>query len=400
MYSSCHPAPSSLLTSDLGMNQTTVGAVAPPPGITANSIQLDRVPGGIVPVSAVFLSLSTVFLALRLYTKIRIVPPIRADDYIVLFAWLLSVVYGATSLERQNKGNGVQLWDVPLDKLLEYGKWESALEFLYVLATALPKVAILISYLRIFSVRNFHVAVYSILSMILGYTIAICSVIFFPCEPAAESSSLHCILLLPYFWNGILNVVTDFMVLLVPIPMLVIWKVPMRRKLMTGGVFATGTSTCILSAVRTYFVWRLQRATDLTRAVVIPTSVSLSVAETNLAIICGCLMVARPFLRRHLPFIIGNESERVEPTWPLAVNHEQPFIVFRTAFEHRPNMSAVIGGANSSAGWIWGRKNGIDSRAIFGDDVERRGVRGWPLRNDILPRSDSLDNIIEESGTP
>ena len=52
----------------------------------------------------------------------------------------------------------------------------------------------------------------------------------------------HCILLLPYIWNGILNVMTDFMVLLMPVPRLVAWKVPLRRKLVIGVILATGSS--------------------------------------------------------------------------------------------------------------------------------------------------------------
>lgn len=124
-------------------------------------------------------------------------------------------------------------------------QWDLASEILYIPATALPKVAILISYLRIFTDKSSRLAGYTVLCITFGYMIAFCLVFAFHCQPTAKSWNLalpgHCILLLPYLWNSILNVATDCMVLFLPIPMLLRWKAPTRRKLATGGVFATGT---------------------------------------------------------------------------------------------------------------------------------------------------------------
>lgn len=125
-------------------------------------------------------------------------------------------------------------------------QWAPASELLYVPASALPKVAILIAYLRTFpDNKNFHVAVYTVLFITLGYIISICLAIFFRCQPIAKAWDLalpgHCILTTPYFWNGVLNVITDVMVLAIPIPTLLCSKIPTRRKFIIGGVFATGT---------------------------------------------------------------------------------------------------------------------------------------------------------------
>lgn len=61
-------------------NQTYGGAVPPPPGVTPNLINPERVTGGVVPVSAVFLTLSTIALGLRLYTKIGIIKIFGKED--------------------------------------------------------------------------------------------------------------------------------------------------------------------------------------------------------------------------------------------------------------------------------------------------------------------------------
>lgn len=144
----------------------------------------------------------------------------------------------------------------------------------------------------------------------------------------------------------------------------------------------------------------MQHTTDVSRAVVIPTS--FSIAETNLAVICGCLMVARPFVRKHLSFLHGSDSELVERTWPRVMDDEQPLTLPITPLDYRLKTSAGFGGINSSAGWIWGRIDRVHSRAMFNagtEDVEKGSARAWPLRNDMSPRSGSQDNIIEEMNT-
>lgn len=141
-------------------------------------------------------------------------------------------------------------------------------------------------------------------------------------------------------WNAFLDVITDLVVLLLPVPMLVWWNAPLGRTIATGCVFATGSleetfplhfptlpcetnhiqnmlaltfeiRTCIISAVRSsYFVWRMQYTTDLSRAGVVP--ISLGIAEAQVAVVCGCLMVARPFLSfgSTLPSRLGNNPNR------------------------------------------------------------------------------------------
>ncbi len=59
---------------------TAVGAYPAPPGVTPNFKNPDYFSGGIVPISAVFLTLSTLFLAARLYTKLKIIKVFGSED--------------------------------------------------------------------------------------------------------------------------------------------------------------------------------------------------------------------------------------------------------------------------------------------------------------------------------
>ena len=61
-------------------NISANGAFPPPADVTPNFTNPDHVSGGIVPISVVFLTLSTLVLALRVYTKVRILRASYAED--------------------------------------------------------------------------------------------------------------------------------------------------------------------------------------------------------------------------------------------------------------------------------------------------------------------------------
>ena len=61
-------------------SSTAIGAVPAPPGVKPNFKNPDYISGGIVPLSAVFVTFSTLFLAIRLYTKLRIIKVFGSED--------------------------------------------------------------------------------------------------------------------------------------------------------------------------------------------------------------------------------------------------------------------------------------------------------------------------------
>ena len=61
-------------------NTSANGAFPPPADIAPNFANPHHFSGGIIPISAVFLTLSTLVLALRVYTKVRILRASHAED--------------------------------------------------------------------------------------------------------------------------------------------------------------------------------------------------------------------------------------------------------------------------------------------------------------------------------
>lgn len=61
-------------------SQSIESVVSSSVGVTPRVANRNDVADGIVPISAVLLSLSTIFLALRIYTKVRILRTFFAED--------------------------------------------------------------------------------------------------------------------------------------------------------------------------------------------------------------------------------------------------------------------------------------------------------------------------------
>ncbi|KAJ5986047.1 hypothetical protein N7451_010412 [Penicillium sp. IBT 35674x] len=98
-----------------------------------------------------------------------------------------------------------------------------------------------------------------------------------------------------YIGNAASNVVTDFLILLVPIP--VIWKLKMRftQKIMVSGVLLLGIFVCAISIVRLHYITFLKNNIDLTWTI---SSVYVwSTLEPCIAIICACLPALQPVIQ-------------------------------------------------------------------------------------------------------
>ncbi len=154
----------------------------------------------------------------------------------------------------------------------------------------------------------------------------------------------------------------------------------------------TSYRTCIVSAVRVYYVARQLHTIGTTPATL--TAITLSLVETNFYVICGCLMVMPRFLRRHFPCLLGISPDH-KPTGVVGDEHQ---VTVNVSIEPRPKTSAGFGRINSSAGWVWSRGNIHHNHGTAGTgtgDLERGGQAGWPLRNNMAPEDERGNNARE-----
>jgi len=116
----------------------------------------------------------------------------------------------------------------------------------YCAATGFCKVSVLVFYLRIFPSRSFHIAVWLIVFVAVGYEVGSVLANVFACTPIAKSWDVaitggSCMNRpVFYFANAGLGIFTDFATVLVPIPWLWKLQMPMRQKIAVGAILTMG----------------------------------------------------------------------------------------------------------------------------------------------------------------
>ncbi|KAM0802244.1 hypothetical protein BDR22DRAFT_778699, partial [Usnea florida] len=166
------------------------------------------------------------------------------------------------------------------------------LQNMYFCCIAFIKFSILFFYRRIFPANKFRIATYALLGTIAAIWITSALLSVLPCTPVSYNwdrtqQGGHCIGNPSYFTVGISvpNIVTDILILLLPLP--VTWKLQLRpkKKLALCGIFSLGIFATIASCIRLTFV-KQRYLVFLWNNI-----------EPDLAIICACLPTMMPLVR-------------------------------------------------------------------------------------------------------
>ena len=140
------------------------------------------------------------------------------------------------------------MWDVPVTTLVpRWGEILLASEEVYLLAIKSAKLAVILCYLRISPQKIFRISLYVTMTFVVSYHIALILALIFACNPIQKSWDAtiltgHCINRpAAYLTNGILNVVSDFIILLLPLPMIKNIQMPLRQKILVVSFFSVGS---------------------------------------------------------------------------------------------------------------------------------------------------------------
>ncbi|KAK7701941.1 hypothetical protein SLS57_011544 [Botryosphaeria dothidea] len=237
------------------------------------------------------------FLAMRVYVKTRITPPLNWED--VMWA---------------RKVQGLHAWEMDVHRFSLYNVLVIVGPALFALCQFFAKFSILLFYLRLAPIRWFRLSTYLLMALFTIYTIGIIALMVFPCTPVAKSWDYnithgHCINRTGIFMaTALVNIAGEVATLLVPMPVLMSLQMPTMQKVGLFCMFAVGMLTCITSIIRLVVLFPLLAYPDRDR----PWSYSIAsvwiVAEANLVTVCGCLPVAKKFLRHVAPRLIGESA--------------------------------------------------------------------------------------------
>ncbi|PIG88104.1 hypothetical protein AARAC_001558 [Aspergillus arachidicola] len=298
-----------------------VGVIPPPAGVTPDfdyshpkNFKKEMIIFGIG------LFLSTLFLAMRIFTRACLLHKFGWDDVSIIIAWVLSLATQiACLLSCVYGGAGVHLWNVTQEMFDVYQKVPSAKTILaaaviYVPALAFAKVGLVILYHRIINKQPAYTwTLHTISAIICGYSLAIMLALIFACNPIQRNwdSSItrgSCIDRSGlYIATAVTNIVSDFALVLVPVPLVLGLQMPRIQKFGLLCMFLVGCGTFITSILRLVTLIPTLTATDITW--VIAEAQLWIYIEANLIVICPCLPFLRQFLRTYSPAWIGEASK-------------------------------------------------------------------------------------------
>ncbi|KAL2828321.1 hypothetical protein BJY01DRAFT_240953 [Aspergillus pseudoustus] len=163
--------------------------VPPPPGVTPNPDNPHaRFKSANVIIAAVGISLCTVSLAMRIYTKALLLHRFWLDDVFIILAWVFSIATQSTILWAfYHAGYGLHIWDFTVPTLTTYLKTVAASSILYIPALAFAKLALLLLYHSIISPSSPKKSpiylLYALGAIIISYSIALIAALIFACDP-------------------------------------------------------------------------------------------------------------------------------------------------------------------------------------------------------------------------
>ncbi|KAI0861042.1 hypothetical protein F4860DRAFT_186899 [Xylaria cubensis] len=271
-------------------------------------------------IGSILLGLVTVILAIRLYSRKRLTNGFGLDDFFICFAYIPATAFTITGVSTQKLLQwGRHLWDVE-PKFLSPNLVVMLINLiLFDLATSFTKLSTLAMVRRLTTASSNKIE--GVVVLLLAALITVNCFIFiiveiFQCWPISSiweipDSPAYCINEDAHLMSAnIINTVTDFIVVLLPIRTTIALELSPRHRVVVISLFGIGLVASAVGIARTYFTWLLLTAADhdtTWRAWYVWLS---SILELHLGIICASVPATRPFFASHWASMLGFTKTR------------------------------------------------------------------------------------------
>ncbi|KAK0747043.1 hypothetical protein B0T18DRAFT_326855 [Schizothecium vesticola] len=235
------------------------------------------------------------------------------EDWMLLLGFLFAIITNTIFLLILQYGYGYHTDVLSDDNLILVLRTWWVAQMTYKISLQATKVSLLLFYMRIFHhIAWFKKISLSLIAFLIIYLIATTVTSIVQCTPVAlawdASVDGHCIDLPKFFiFNGVVALLTDLLVLVLPLPLVWGLQLPFSQKLALIPVFGIGIAIVVVSALRLKYLITapaLDKTYDL--------EITLwTIIEYNLALVCASLPSVRVLLARMFPrFLRGSSAAR------------------------------------------------------------------------------------------
>ncbi|KAF1810453.1 hypothetical protein P152DRAFT_98877 [Eremomyces bilateralis CBS 781.70] len=274
----------------------------------------------LIIVNSIFISLVALAVGLRLYARLAISRSFGADDVFIILALIPTAGLAAAVMLANNKyGWNRHVWDVPLDLFASSLKVAIAAKALYTVATTFTRISLLSFYYRFVrdtAAHRFRMTLHASLGFVVVMGVSFVCLAVFQCSPISA------------YWTmpapegavciddgratlavGVVNCFADLIVTVLPIPLVMKLKMPLRQRIGVVVLLSLGFIVIIAGSLRSYYIWdSIMNSYDETW-VGYPLWLAAAV-EVDLGVICACAPALRPLIASAVPQTITSLSDR------------------------------------------------------------------------------------------
>ncbi|KAF1980436.1 hypothetical protein BU23DRAFT_445056 [Bimuria novae-zelandiae CBS 107.79] len=264
----------------------------------------------IIATASLTIAFTTVFVALRYYARHLSQTRFGVEDVIIPFAWLAEVglcIIGIVMVKRAGTGRHVEyVLKTHPEGVISHYKGLFANQLVHPLAVALPKIVIVILFLRVFNQKWERRAAWITLWLMLGTLISYSVASMFQCRPISynwdQSIPGKCFNFdLLANSSSVPNILTDLIVLVLPIRTVIGLKVSTSRKIGLMLIFLTGSVGIVASVIRTIVFVCTDPLLDITFNYV--ALVNWTIIEPGMYLLAACALSFKPLWRMLSKFI-------------------------------------------------------------------------------------------------
>ncbi|KAF3912488.1 hypothetical protein ABW20_dc0105586 [Dactylellina cionopaga] len=271
--------------------------------------------GSILPLFIVFTILSTVVMALRLWSRWSLLGRIQAFDWVALASYFLIVAWGAYGVHASIVGGDMASW---CDRSYYQIKQQSIAYNIgmttYPMVVLSIKIALLIFYYQLSTWRTLRVAVAVTAFISIGNALGGFFAFLLQCNrvnfwDSEFDMNLVCKVntLKAILGTGVVSIITDALVWVIPMPL--VWRLQLypRERIIAFFTFGLGGIACIAAAIRLKAVEDSIRFGIDGKDSVLPI-IAWGIIELNLALICSSAPALRALLMKHVPKLLSYGS--------------------------------------------------------------------------------------------
>jgi hypothetical protein len=202
-------------------------------------------PATVLACAILSLLISGLAVAARFYTRGRLRKILGSEDWCILCAWLACLGFTVAVCLEVRDGVGQHIWTLAPESVGRYFKDSYVTIVFYQLSLGLTKCSVLLLYIRLLRFQFTYWAAWIMLVFVVVYHVAGMVVVFTQCIPleALWNPNIKDAICHEPVWMWtflIIHIASDFIVYLIPLPVVFQMRLPWRQKVGILVVLALG----------------------------------------------------------------------------------------------------------------------------------------------------------------